>query len=232
TLELTSASVLAGHDVLFAADEEQIAGQPVLVENRLGDGAVWLVTLWEYPADDAVEGLTRELLRVVSAGEQGEIRLLGSDRVRWAVYDLDDGAGQVIYLLNTDPDCAAPVRLWIEGSQTAEFIVPANEFMVAYRLGQSVVMPLDRRVDLKRAEARDGSLTVEFNSVLSQEAAVENLGQSPLTVTLNESAATLPPGAVTRVAIERTVPEDATGYDPDFADEPEYEGEIDASTPY
>jgi hypothetical protein len=36
----------------------------VLVENRVGDGAVLLVTLWEYPADEAVIDLTRELLRV------------------------------------------------------------------------------------------------------------------------------------------------------------------------
>ncbi len=232
TLELTTARVLAGHDVLFGAEADQIAAQPVLVENRLGEGTVLLVTLFEYPADDAVIGLTRELLRVVSAGEQGDLRLLGSDRVRYAVYDLEDGAGQVIYLLNTDPDCSAPVRLWGEGRETAEFLVPANEFTVVYRFGTVVVMPLDRRVDLARREQEDAALELEFSSVISQEVGVENLGPQTITVTLNGSAAELPAGTVAHLPLQRSVPDGAVGYEPDFALEPPYDGEIDARTAY
>ncbi|MFW6437782.1 MAG: hypothetical protein ACOCZ7_02105 [Armatimonadota bacterium] len=232
TLELTSASVLAGHDVLFAADEDEVAGRPVLVENTLGDGAVWLITLWEYPADEAVEGLTRELLRVISSGQQGEIRLLGSDRVRYAVYDLEDGAGEVIYLLNTDPDCSAPVRLWVDGSLSAEFIVPANEFAVVYRVGALLVLPPDRRVNLVSAQQQEDDLSLRFHSVVSQEVAVENLGDTALTVTLNDSIADLAAGAVTQLSLEHAVPEDGRGYEPDFADEPDFDAEIDASTPY
>lgn len=231
-LELATGRVLAGHDILFRANADQIARQPVLVENRLGEGTVLLVTLREYPADEAVVGLTRELLRVVSAGEQGDLRLHGSDRVRCAVYDLASGAAQVIYLLNTDPDCAAPLRLWVEGQQSAEFTIPACEFMVAFRFGPIVVLPLDRRVDLERADWSDSRLDLEFNSVVAQEVRVENLGQTALTVTLNESAAELSPGGITRLPLERRVPPDAAGYAPDFADEPDYAGEIDASTPY
>ena len=191
-----------------------------------------LVTLLEYPADEAVIGLTRELLRVVSAGEQGDLRLLGSDRVRYAVYDLEDGAGQVIYLLNTDPDCSAPVRLWAEGRETAEFLVPANEFTVVYRFGAVVVMPLDRRVNLARCEQEGVGLELEFSSVISQEVGVENLGSQTVTVTLNGSATELPGGAVAHLALPRSVPDSAVGYEPDFALEPPYEGEIDARTAY
>ncbi|MEN6549020.1 MAG: hypothetical protein ABFE07_23490, partial [Armatimonadia bacterium] len=129
-LEVTTARVLVGHDVLFGAEAEQLARQPVVVENKVGDGLAMLVTLSEYPADEAVVGLTRELLRVVSAGEQGEVRVLGSDRVRWAVYEASEGA-QVLYLLNTDPDCAAPVRVWVEGRLSEEVTIPANEMLVA-----------------------------------------------------------------------------------------------------
>ncbi len=227
-----SARVLAGHDVLFGADAEQIARQPVLVENRVGAGTVLLVTLWEYPADEAVIGLTRELLRVISAGEQGDVRLLASDRVRYAIYDLDSDAGQVIYLLNTDPDWTAPVRLWVEGRETAEFLIPANEFVLAYRFGPIVVLPLDRRVDLERAEWSEDALELDFHAVVAQEVSVENLGPTEASVTLNGSVADLPPGALTRLPLERRVPPAAAGYEPDFADEPACEGEIDSSTPY
>ena len=49
--------------------------------DHLGRGVAMLVTAWEYPADPALLPLTRELLRVVSAGEQDDIRLLAGDRV-------------------------------------------------------------------------------------------------------------------------------------------------------
>ncbi|MGI5820213.1 MAG: hypothetical protein ACOX9R_19170 [Armatimonadota bacterium] len=232
TLELTSARVLAGHDILFAADADEIARRPVLVENRVGEGSVLLVTLWEYPADEAVVGLTRELLRVVSAGEQGEVRLLGSDRVRYAVYELESGAGEVIYLLNTDPDCAAPVRLWVDGRESAELLVPACEFTVAYRLGPVIVLPMDRRVNLERAEWDGDALEMDFHAVLAQEVAVENLAEAAVTVTLNGCVAELAAGTRAGLPLERAVPEDATAYSPEFADEPDYQGEIDAWTPY
>lgn len=232
TVELTTGRVLVAHDVLFGADADQLAQQPVLVENRLGDGVAMLVTLWEYPADDAVVGLTRELLRVVSAGEQGDLRLLGSDRVRYAVYDLESGAGQVVYLLNTDPDCAAPVRLWVEGRETAEFLVPANEFVVAYRLGAVMVLPLDRRVDLVGCDGENGALELDFHAVESQEVAVENLGAEAVRVTLNGSLAEVPAGGRVRLPLERCVPAGALGYEPDFAAEPDYQGKIDSRTAY
>lgn len=230
-LELTSAEVLAGHDVLFVGDAEQIAQQPVLVENRVGDGTVLLVTMWEYPADEAVIDLTRELLRVVSAGEQGEVRLLGSDRVRYAVYDLESGEGHVIYLLNTDPDNAAPVRLWVDGEETAEFRIPANEFVVAYRFGPVVLLPTDRRVNVERAEWTGDALALEFSAVVAQEVRVENLGSATVTVTLNESGGEVPAGGLMRLPLERA-PSDAPEYEPDFADEPQYDGEIDPRTSY
>ncbi len=231
-VELTTARVLAGWDVLFTGDADTVAQQPVLVENRLGEGTVLLVTLREYPADEAVVGLTRELLRVVSAGEQGDLRLIGSDRVRYAVYDLEDGSGQVIYLLNTDPDCSAPVRLWVEGRESAEFLLPANEFAVAYRFGGVLVLPMDRRVNLQSARWRDGTLELALHSVLAQEVCVENLGAEAVAVALNGSVAELAAGALDRLPLERSVPQGAVGYETDFADEPEFAGEIDSRTAY
>lgn len=226
-VELTTARVLAGHDVLFETPREQVLAQPLLIENRLGQGTAMLVTAWEYPADPALLPLTKELLRVVSAGEQGDVRLLGSDRVRYAVYDLADDA-QVIYLLNTDPDCAAPVRLWVEGQLSPEFTVPANAMVVAYRFGPLVVQFADKLVNL---EARDGH-ELTFSLVNAQPVRIANLSDTAQTVTINGLAAELPGGASAMLDVPRRAVPGNVAFAHGFADEPDFAGEIDSRTAY
>jgi hypothetical protein len=191
-----------------------------------------LCTLWEYPADPALLALTKELLRVVSAGEQGDLRLLASDRVRYAVYDLDSGAGQVLYLLNTDPDCSSPVRVWVEGQLTGEQIIPANEFAVAYRFGPLVVWFADRLVDLQAVERHGETLDLTFASVNAQTVTLHNTCAAPCAVSLNGVTVSVTAGGATPVPLERKVAPEAPGSAPDFADEPPYEGKIDSQTAY
>lgn len=225
-IELTTARVLAGHDILFVADPEQIARQPVLIENRLGEGVATLVTLYEYPGDEAVVSLASELLRVVSAGEQGEVRLLGSDRIRYAVYAADDH--EVIYLLNTDPDVSAAARLWVEGKLTGEFLVPPAEMVVGYRFGDVVIMAADKGIELERAEG----LQLRFYSARPQALTVHNVGSESCEISINGIGATVPAGAATAVALDRSVQAGNSAYAEDFLEEPEIEGEIDPRTSY
>jgi hypothetical protein len=231
-VELTTGRVLIGHDLMFMAEMEQVQQQPVLVENKLGDGVAMLCTLWEYPADTALLALTKELLRVVSAGEQGEVRVLGSDRVRYAVYDLDGGEGQVVYLLNTDPDCSAPVRVWVEGRLSAEQVIAANEFVLAYRFGSVLVWFEDRLVDLERTEETDEGLRLSFNAVNSQTVTLENLGAEGCAVNVNGIAGFVEAGQGIEMPLERREAPDAAGYEPNFAEEPPYDREIDFRTAY
>lgn len=230
-VELTTARVLAAHDTLFEARVEEVAARPMLIENRLGDGVAMLVAAWEYPADPALLPFTRELLRVVSAGEQGEVRLLGSDRVRYAVYGLADGA-QAIYLLNTDPDCAAPVRLWVEGRLTPEFTVPANEMLVTYRFGPVVVSFADRLVRLEGHEWTGASLSLTLATVNDQQVFVSNLSGTPQVVAVNGESVDLPPGGSATLGLPRRAVPGDPAFAPDFADEPPYDGEIDSRTAY
>ncbi|MEN6643333.1 MAG: hypothetical protein ABFE08_12880 [Armatimonadia bacterium] len=230
-LEVTTARVLVGHDVLFGAEAEQLARQPVVVENKVGDGLAMLVTLFEYPADEAVVGLTRELLRVVSAGEQGEVRVLGSDRVRWAVYEAPEGA-QVLYLLNTDPDCAAPVRVWVEGRLSEEFTVPANEMVVAYRLGEVLVVAEDKCVELQRWEGNEGEVELSVYSVRGQALGVHSVGDEARVVKVNGTAVAVGAGEAAEVEIERREAPGGAGYAEDFLVEPELGVEIDPKTSY
>lgn len=64
------------------------------------------------------------------------------------------------------------------------------------------------------------------------EVVVENLGSAKATVTLNESGGAVPPGVLIRLPQERRVTSGspAAAYEPDFADEPQYDGEIDPRT--
>ena len=230
-VELTTARVLAGHDILFGGKVEEVAARPLLVENRLGDGVAMLVTAWEYPADPALLPLTKELLRVVSAGEQGEVRLLGSDRVRWAVYELGDDA-QVIYLLNTDPDCAAPVRLWVQERLTPEFTVPANEMVVAYRFGPVVVQFPDKLVNVESHGWEGDTLDLVLAVFRTQRPMLTNLDDTPVTIVLNGMQYALATGESARVLLPRCDVPGGPAFAPDFADEPDFTGEIDSRTAY
>lgn len=231
-VELAGARVLAGYDQRFVGQAAQVAAHPLLVEHRVGAGTALLVTAWEYPADPALVGLTRELLRVVSAGEQGELRLQGSDRVRYAVYELPGGEGEVVYLLNTDPDVSAPVRLWVAGSLCGEITLPANEFALVYRFGSLLVQFSDRLVDLERTAAGEGRLEADWFVVNEQVAVAHNLGAGECVVALNGETVRVPAGGQQAVSLRRRARPDDPAFDPEFLQEPELQAEIDSRTAY
>lgn len=230
-VELTTGRVLAGYDVLFGADAEQIAFQPVLVENRLGEGVAMLMTLHEYPADEAVLGLVRELLRVVSAGEQGHVRLLGSDRVRYATYERPDSV-QVLYLLNTDPDCGAPVRVWVAGRLSNQIMVPANEMVVVYLFEEVLVAAQDKCLELETWDGSGAEMSLAFFSVRPQPLVVHNLGEQTQTVSVNGKSVVAGAGEPVEVMLERREQPGNPGYAEDFLHEPPLHVDIDPRTAY
>jgi len=148
----TTARILCGWTDHYRTPVEELLAQPILTENRLGRGVAWLVTAWEYPADEGLWRFTDDLLRTVLQGEQGSIRLVSSDRVRYAVYDgRAPGSGEpysVIYLLNTDPDVEAVARLCVGGAQTPPLAIGPAELRLVYRCGDVLISPSDPRTDL------------------------------------------------------------------------------------
>jgi len=77
---------------------------PIVIENKVGDGVVTLVTSLNYPGHPAAYKLYRAMVRefVSVSARNCEIKVVGSDRLRYSVYE-----GNKIYLLNTDYD--API---------------------------------------------------------------------------------------------------------------------------
>ncbi len=87
---------LAGATIL-AADQD---GNPVLVENRIGSGKVWMLTVGEYWGHDALKTVRKAVCDRIVADHPAKVRLIGSDEVEYHHYRCD-GYDRVV-LLNTD----------------------------------------------------------------------------------------------------------------------------------
>lgn len=85
---------------------------PAVVENKLGDGVATLITSTNYPGHPALYMLYRAFVRefVTASARDCEIRVLASDRLRYAVYE-----GNKVYLLNTDYDMPIVARITFDG---------------------------------------------------------------------------------------------------------------------
>jgi hypothetical protein len=224
-VELAGARVISAHDDFYHVTPEKLAGRPVLTEHTLGKGKAFLVSAWEYPADEGLLPFTEDVLRTVLAGEQGRIRLLGSDRVRYAVYGgLHPAArGNVtgVYLLNTDPDNDASVRLWIEGRLAGPFEVPANALRIVYCLDALVLAPEEPLVDFKSVVAVKDRTEIEFYSVNDQRVEAQNIGDAAWKVSVNGRARVLQPGERRPFTVRRRAdPARREFFALDFLDEP------------
>ncbi len=90
------------------------SGIAAVVENMVGDGIATLVTSTNYPGHPALLPLYRAIVRemVTASSRNCEIKVLGSDRLRWAVYE-----GNKVYLLNTDYDMPITIKLIYKDSE-------------------------------------------------------------------------------------------------------------------
>ena len=79
-----------------------------MVENKLGNGVATLVTSTNYPGHPALLPLYRAMVReiITASARNCDIKIIGSDRVRWSVYN-----GDKLYLLNTDYDVPVTVKV-------------------------------------------------------------------------------------------------------------------------
>lgn len=223
---MTSGRILAGAADHYMSEVEELRERPLVIENRLGRGAAFLVTAWEYPGDEGLLPFTQDLIRTVVQGEQADVRLLAGDRVRYAVCQGEAPAsGQpysVVYLLNTDADTPAPARLWVRGRPTKEFMIPPNRMRLAYLFDSLVIIPEDKRVDLAAWDSKGGAEDFRFFSAAAQRFEIRSLAESPIRVQINGRHGVCDPssGATLDVAVS-VDPDRAAFFAPDFLDEPE-----------
>lgn len=233
---VTTAKVISGYDDFYQTTAKALSSRPVLVENTLGKGRAFLVTVWEYPAADGILRFSRDLIRTVLAGEQGEIRLLTTDRVRYAVYrGLVTGLKmkyRLVYLLNTDPDCDATARLWVRGRVTGSLEIPANEMRLVYCLGDLVVSPENRLVELAGWKQTAHGCEISFHSFVTQRFVFHNLSSQRMQIHLNGRKLAVSSNASGAAMVRRSVdPSRKEFYAADFLEEPSLQN-FDCTTPY
>ena len=103
-------ATLGGKTVAYLGDSytEKPYDTPAVIENKVGKGVATLFTSTNYPGNQAVYLTYRAIVReILSASiREADIKLIGSDRVRWAVYP-----GNKVYMLNTDYDMPIKLKL-------------------------------------------------------------------------------------------------------------------------
>ena len=113
-----------GYETALVSDgfvDGTIEALPAVIENKIGNGIATLVTSTNYPGNGAVYPLYRDLVRefVTMSARNSEIQVLGSDRLRWSVYN-----DCKVYLLNTDYDMPITVKVIKSGKETLVTLNP------------------------------------------------------------------------------------------------------------
>lgn len=225
-VKLTTGKILSGAADHYMSEEKELRERPLLIENRLGQGTAFLVTAWQYPGDEGLAPFTQDLIRTVLQGEQADIRLLAGDAVRYAVYEGQAPRSRnpysVVYLLNADPDCPAPARLWVRGKLSAEFVIPPNEMRLAFLFDDLIVIPEDKRVDLAAWDSSDPQQEFRFFNAVAQKFEIHNLSGVARRIQINGQNLTciLGKAAVLEIAVA-VDPGRKAFFAPGFLDEPD-----------
>ncbi len=100
----------SGKTIAYLSDgfTEKMYDMPAVIENKVGRGVATLFTSINYPGNQSIYFTYRAIVReIISASSREcDIKVVGSDRVRWAVYE-----GNKMYLLNTDYDVPVIVKV-------------------------------------------------------------------------------------------------------------------------
>lgn len=216
----------------FAADKrsdfslEYCEKNPILMERPLGKGFLWLVTDFEAPGAVGMRSFAENLIRIIMEGEKTEIGVLAPDPVRWAHYPA--AKWEVLYLLNTDFDLSASIRIGRNGTFSKEILIPAAKMKVAYWFDSLLLVPEDNLCNAESYE--NGRIQI---STLSQKMFLQNLSGSVLTGTVNDVSFRLNAEETTVIDCPEWLKEleKKHCFEPSFLDEPEIEI-LDTELPY
>ena len=204
---------------------ENTLKQPLLVERRLGKGAVFTVTAFTKPGAYGMRKFAEVLVRTAAKAHRTELELIAPDTVRWAVYP-DGNERKVIYILNCEPDLPQAVRLEYRGVLSQVILLDACEFKAVYVDSDILIIPEDPAASL---QGRAGEWSLDTNE---QNVELENLSGSRKEITLNGIAVALDPSERKKVLCPARIPaEKAEFFDPDYLNEPKIDMQ-DTSTPY
>jgi len=122
-LKENNAKILAHSSKYFFTHNSKEKTFPVLLENRCGKGTAFLINAWAYPGNENLFVFWRTLLLCIMKAEQPEnLKVICSDKIRYAVYK------DAIYIFNTDYDLPNCCKITYE-SKTNEIMMAPQQFM-------------------------------------------------------------------------------------------------------
>lgn len=110
TIKLCGAEVFAKMSDTFAPLTEN--DLPILTEYKNGKGVAMFLTYTNFPGNPAVYPVYKIVVKqlLTASHRNSEIKVYGSDKVKFSVYD-DDLGNKKLYLLNTDFDVSSSVGI-------------------------------------------------------------------------------------------------------------------------
>ena len=163
------------------------AGQPLLVQCRLGRGFAYLLTTWCYPGPHVPAFLT-DVLRTIVNSEQGDIALEGQ-LVSYAVYDDDHCADQaaVIYVVNMSLYDQPQVPTLVVRDQRVPLWVDAYGMRAAWAGPRLLVSPRDPMVRVDNMDTHDDVCRVDLTGEPGRhQLQLEGLGSRIVEVRLDD----------------------------------------------
>lgn len=159
SLALTTAEVLAGGSDRYG-DSARIESDPILVANRVGKGQAILLNATVYPAHFGLRRFYADLLGVVAEAQAGDVEVLCGDRVRYAVYP--EPGMEILYLLNTHPDCAQEVLVSHGNVRRAAVSVAPGALRVVYLNAGGLYAPANPEARVTALNWREGKAKPVF----------------------------------------------------------------------
>jgi hypothetical protein len=223
--EIHGARIISGVSTDFWDTRESLSRVPALTEFSLGKGFAYLINSWAFPGDRNWQPFFKDLLNVIAEGEQGDVRLIGSDNVQYAVYEGkvpgDQAGTRVIYLLNQEYDVPQTVFLWIDGKKCPGITLQATDMNVVYERAGVVLSPADRGVELEAWRVDGDKQEISMFARTDTDVMVSNQTSQTVAVSINSRSVTLATGDEATIRIAKRVdPERPEFYADDYLVEP------------
>ncbi len=213
------ASVIAGYFDKLGESMENVSAQPVLIERKLGKGMVMTLTTMEAPGTAALRDVVKKIIYTVIRAHRGELDFIAGDRIRYSVFNTENG--KRFYLYNSDPDLTQGALVCVNNRKTGEILLSPREFRTGYSFGELIFVPEDPVCDMTAA----GECVFQL---ISRKQRVTVFNQTGANVQFSVNGVTFDAAAGKSVIdIPQNIPETVAGY---FAEEFLKEPAVDMAT--
>ncbi len=157
-IELTTGKILASTSNSVYKKNQH----PVLIENKYGRGYSFLLSTWNWPGHPALSALTEIILRTILAGEQGETKLLGSDKLCYGVFEKVKKSKKDItkvYIANSDFH-VQQIGLLKHGNLSLPLTIDSCGIRMAAIQEDFIISPRHPDVDIRQIKTSKQSIEI------------------------------------------------------------------------